>query len=278
MSNLALCYETTEERPSGVWDYISPSRLNLWLKCPLAYKLRYLDGIRLPTNINLFLGKAVHSGLEWFYRYRQLGVDHPEDDVVERMETEWDGLLAEEDMKFESTDEEAQAKRKTHELVVAYLRQLPAEESKPVAVETRLEVPLINPFTGEDLGIPLLGVVDLVLGGDEGPVVIDFKTAAKSSKATEIIHEVQLTAYAYLFRTMSHETEVGLEIRSLVKTKTPKIECHCYPARTDAHLRRFFQLVRAYLDDLDRGRFVYRPGFTCSMCDHRDGACRDWSG
>ena len=38
------------ERPSGVWDYVSPSRLARWLKCPLAFKHRYelpdrLDGV-----------------------------------------------------------------------------------------------------------------------------------------------------------------------------------------------------------------------------------------
>ena len=35
--------------------------------------------------------------------------------------------------------------------------------------------------------------------------------------------------------------EVGrLEIRSLIKTKVPKIEFHRYPARTDAHFGRLF--------------------------------------
>ena len=79
--------------------------------------------------------------------------------------------------------------------------------------------------------------------------------------------------YAYLFRQLADETEAGLEIRSLIKTKVPKIEYHRYAARTDAHFRRFFQIVRLYLDDLDRGDFAYRPGFGCTMCEFRDGPC-----
>jgi hypothetical protein len=39
MIQLALDHAITDERPGGIWDYISPSRLNLWLKCPLAWKL-----------------------------------------------------------------------------------------------------------------------------------------------------------------------------------------------------------------------------------------------
>ena len=61
--------------------------------------------------------------------------------------------------------------------------------------------------------------------------------------------------------------EAGLEIRSLVKTKTPKVEFHRYPARTEAHFARLFAVIREYLDALDRGRFNYRPGFGC--CDVR---------
>ena len=49
-----------------------------------------------------------------------------------------------------------------------------------------------------------------------------------------------------------------------MKTKTPKVETHRYPARTDRHYRRLFSVIRAYLDDLDAGRFVFRPGFGCS--------------
>ncbi len=50
------------QRSGGVWDYISASRLNLWLRCPLAFKCRYIDGIRTPTTLSLFLGKQVHHG------------------------------------------------------------------------------------------------------------------------------------------------------------------------------------------------------------------------
>jgi hypothetical protein len=130
---------------------------------------------------------------------------------------------------------------------------------------------------GED-GVPLVGIMDLVLDGDDGARICDFKTTARSSEPMEIVHELQLTSYAYLFRQASRQKEAGLEIRSLVKTKTPKIEVHRYPARTDAHFNRLFAVIHEYLDALDSGRFNYRPGFGCSMCDFRDSHCRRWAG
>jgi len=121
-------------------------------------------------------------------------------------------------------------------------------------------------------------VIDLIVGGPDGAVIADFKTSARSSEPLEIFHEIQLTSYSYLFRALSDRMEAGLEIRSLVKTKTPKIEFHGYPARTDAHFRRLFAVIREYLDALDAGRFNYRPGFHCGMCDFAASHCREWNG
>jgi hypothetical protein len=53
--------------------------------------------------------------------------------------------------------------RQTHQaqavaLIRAYLEKIPATEPKPLAVEGSIDAPLIDPFTGENLGIPLVGV------------------------------------------------------------------------------------------------------------------------
>jgi hypothetical protein len=145
-------------------------------------------------------------------------------------------------------------------------------------VETSLSCPLIDPESGEDLGIPLVGIVDLVLAGEHGLIICDFKTAASSKPPPEIQHEIQLSCYSYLFRNLSGQQESALEIRSLVKTKTPQIVFHRYEARQETHLRRLFAVVRAYLEVLERGEFLYRPGWTCGMCHYRDDHCRRWCG
>ncbi len=278
MSTELLDRATLREKTGGVRDYISPSRLNLWLKCSLAFKLRYIDGIRTPTNKNMFVGKICHAGLEVFYRHRQLGITLKAADVAGRMVQSWDQAVEEEQMAFPSAADEEVLRHQAVDLVVAYLAHVPEDEPRPLAVEASMEFPLVDPVTSEDLGIPLLGIVDLVLDGCEGPIIADFKTAAKSSRPSEVAHEIQLGSYAYLFRQLSGQKEQGLEIRSLIKTKKPKIEFHQYPAREDSHFRRLFSVVRAYLDDLDAGRFVFRPGWGCSMCDFRDTHCRRWNG
>ncbi|MCY2990791.1 MAG: PD-(D/E)XK nuclease family protein [Planctomycetota bacterium] len=277
MTTQTLLCEEPQIGRGGVWAYISPSRLGKWLTCPLAFRLQYVEGLRQPTTPSLFLGKVVHAGLEVFYRHRHLGVTLEAADVCRRMLEGWGQTIDAENMTFDSATAEQALQQQAVGLVTAYLGHAPTDE-KPLAVEVTTQAPLVDPWTGEDLGIPLLGVIDLIVDGPGGAVIADFKTSARSREALEVLHEMQLTSYAYLFRQLSAQTEVGLEIRSLVKTKVPKIEFHGYPARTDAHFRRLFAVIREYLDALDRGRFNYRPGFHCGMCDFATGHCRDWNG
>jgi len=229
-----------KRRSGGVREYISPSRLNCWLGCPLKFKARYIDGIRTPTNPNLFLGKQVHSSLEHYYRHRMLGITLAPDDVTSQMEDAWGEAVMDEEMTFESVADETALKTKAAGLVTTYLTQVPEDEPRPLGVEVSMEAPLIDPFTGEDLGIPLLGITDLITAGN---TIVDFKTAARSSPPFEVSHEIQLTSYSYLFRQLGGQQESGMEIHSIIKTKKPKIEVHAYPSRTEVHFRRLFAVI-----------------------------------
>lgn len=267
-----------QERKADVWSYVSASRLNTWLRCPLAFKLQYIDGMRTPSSPSLFIGKVVHASLECFYRHRQLGVALDTVELTRRLIEGWGPMMDAESIEFDNSTEEEGCRRQAIGLVAAYVQQLPQDEQRPLAVEVSCETPLVDPVSGENLGIPLVGVMDLVLPEDAGPIIADFKTAAKSSGPLEITHEVQLSCYSYLFRQASTEPEAGLEIRSLIKTKTPQIQFHRYPARGEQHYRRLFAIIREYLDCLHSGRFTIRPGWGCASCEFCHGACRAWAG
>ena len=274
----ATARDTRENGQGGIWDYVSASRLSLWARCPLAFKIKYIDGVRTAPSLSMFLGKQVHAGLEVFNRHRQLRIDLEPAEVVGRLQASWDKAVIDEGITFKEVEQETRLWQQTADLVAAYIEQVSADEPRPLAVEASLQVPLVDPVSGEDLGIPLVGIVDLILPGNRGPVIIDFKTAARGGELLEISHELQLTAYAYAYRQLTGVEESALQIRRLVKTKTPRVETFSFPARSDRHFARFFALLRAYLDDLRLGRFVYRPGWSCSMCDYRNTHCQQWAG
>lgn len=275
---VTMTRKSLEERPGGLWDYVSPSRLALWCRCPLAFKFKYIDGIEPPVTPGLFTGRMVHSALERWYRHRQLGMRLDHGELVDWVAENWAAAGAADKVAYSSGNEEEQTCNQALRLVQAYLRHIPADESRPLAVETVLTAALVNPATDENLGIPLVGVLDLVLDELDGPLVIDHKTAARGGELLEVTHEIQLTSYSWLFRQAHHRQEAGVEIRRLIKTKSPQIEQHRFPPPSGREFGRLFALVREYLDALDCGRFVIRPGLGCALCEHRDNRCRDWEG
>lgn len=267
-----------QRQRGGLWDYVSPSRLGLWLKCPLAFRLRYLDGIRAPTSPAAFVGKMVHSLLEQFFRHRQLEITLSVDELARRLARQWGQAAVDEQVVFKKRDQEDACRKQVQKLVAAYVAQIPADEPRPTLVEAELKAPLVDPVTGQDLGIPLVGILDLVLDRGDGPTIVDFKTSSRAGRPLAITHELQLTAYAYLFRHVSGLPEAGLEIHSLAKTKAPRVGRHANPRRDNRHFRRLFAVIHAYLDDMESRRFVMRPGWGCGGCEFRDRQCARWSG
>jgi putative RecB family exonuclease len=94
----------------------------------------------------------------------------------------------------------------------------------------------------------------------------------------ELAHELQLSAYSLLLRGHAPRPEVGVEIRSLIKTKAPRVETHRFAPRSAHHYERLFAVIGAYLDDLYRGRFIIRPGLLCGGCEFHQRQCRAWNG
>ncbi len=267
-------------RPRGASQYISASRLNLWLRCPLAWRPRekYLDGITTPTTPSLLVGKVVHAGLEVWYRHRQRGIPITSDAVLAQVSKIWQSTVTAEHVQFENATEASRLQTQAADLVSTYLRETPPDEARPLGVEANLELPLVDPETGEDLGVRLLGIVDLVLDGPAGPVVVDFKTAGSSAAPSPLAHEIQLSVYSYLLRAATGQAEAELQIRSLIKTKVPKIVIHSYPPREPHHFRRLLAVIREYLAALDRQQFTYRPSWMCGMCEYAGTHCASWKG
>ncbi len=179
MSGLLSNQDHQKRHGPGVLDYVSASRLNLWLKCPLAFRLKYIEGQIMPTAPAALLGKAVHAALEHFYRYRQLGETLHSLAVLGRLAASWAELAANEQVAWRSVAEEKALQEQARHLVRAYLDRVGDNEPPPVAVEAAVEAPLVDPASGEKLGIPLVGIMDLVLPDAAGPIIADFKTTAR---------------------------------------------------------------------------------------------------
>jgi len=115
--------EREEQQTGQVWDYVSPSRLSLWLKCPLAFKRRYIDEWKTALTPALFVGKVVHSVLAHIYRLRIAGHVATMDELPTFVADAWEYARETEPCYFDDDSDEQKYKHQVLDLATTYLPQ-----------------------------------------------------------------------------------------------------------------------------------------------------------
>jgi CRISPR/Cas system-associated exonuclease Cas4 (RecB family) len=249
---------------------ISASRFGTWLSCRLKFHFRYVAGIRKPNTAARHVGSVVHAVLQqWnLARWRRAPLEGEMVGAV--FEKAWAATNEGEQIRWDDDEPEATVKTSALGLVQMYLRETPIPvDERPEAVEVMVEKDL------SAHGLPtLIGVLDLVRAGGR---IVDFKTTAKTPNAENALHsnDVQLTAYALLYREATDRHETALELHHLVKTKTPKLVVVESSPATETQTTRFFRLVESYVRGVESEDYVPAPGFACASCEFFN-ECRRW--
>ena len=247
---------------------ISASRLGTWLSCRLKFYFRYVLGLRKPNTPARHLGKVVHAVLQQWNLARWRGASFTGEMIDQVFRGNW--VAAAEGDSAIWNGEEKTTKELGLRLVQMYLRETPiAVAERPMGVEVALEKDLTR------LGLPkLIGVVDLVRPGGR---IVDFKTTAKTPNEQLALHtnDVQLSAYALLYREATRRRETALELHHLVKLKTPKLVVTVAPPATETQTSRFFRLVESYVRGVEAEDYAPAPGIACASCEFIN-ECRNW--
>jgi putative RecB family exonuclease len=197
---------------------------------------------------------------EWSKR-RWMGKPANSSDLFSYFDEHWPTSLKEEPVEFDEGEEEVE-KCKAWALVEMYLRETPIPvDEKPMGVEVSVDADL------SEHGLPMLrGIIDLVRANGE---IVDFKTSATTPNPEQVLHrnELQLTAYALLYRESTGEEETGFELHHLVKTKTPKLVVSKHPPITEKQKQRLFQSIESFVSGVQREDWVASPGLQCASCE-----------
>ena len=266
---------TTEETPPSepqiidrLMKTVSPSRLTLFLQCRLKWYYRYVARIPKLKSAALHVGTCVHSVLKVQNKARWKG----ETLTLKQLHDEFSKAWADQtEEPIEWADgEEDEEKKVGWRLVETYLRETKISQIlKPDAVEVPVEAEL------HEQGLPtLIGVLDLVQDG----VIIDYKSSGQTPHPERSLHahEIQTTTYGILYREATGKKENGIEIHTLVKTKSPKLAVISAPPVTDDQQSRLFRQMESYVHGLDVRDFVPSPGIACSFCEFFN-ECKRWS-
>ncbi len=252
-------------------DHVSASQINLYIQCGLKYKYQYLDKIPRPFKPSgLAFGGVMHSTIEWFHKQRMKGNQVSLEGLYRIFETDWFVQKVDTEIRFKDDEDEVKLLLTGKEMLRIYFDSpLDGIES----AEIPFHVPLLNISTGEDLGIPLEGIIDLI---EKGGVVTEFKTSSRTMDPESLNDFLQLTAYSYAYRLLFSKDPKTLKVINFVKTKTPKMVV-IETSREQKDYDRFFYITKEVIRGIESGIFIPKQSFMCKECEYRE-LCGSWEG
>lgn len=243
--------------------HLSVSQLKMYLRCPLQYKFRYLDGLIIPPRSELTLGKSIHGTLEENYRQKiKTEIDLPLEYITDLFSDTWDKAVV--DTIFDEDEKPGKVKDDGIALLKSY-HKIVAPKVQPVEVESEFNLPI------EDEDYTLKGYIDLI---DKNDLIIDHKTTKRSMRQDVIDSDLQLTAYSLAYRKVTGEKEKGLRFDVMVRTKVPKIQ-QIPTTRSEEDIRRFLKRLVYVNKAIESGIFYPNENFMCSRCGYR-ALCKKW--
>ena len=229
--------------------HLSATSLRDFLICPFKGKLAHIDRFRLakPKAV-LEFGTAIHKSIEQFYIEGE--------DPSEMFKKEWrNGEY------LYTNGDNYETLKKCGELLLKKFKTHPDTPSDFHTIEKRryCEVGGVVPF---------ISFIDFT--GDNGRLLLDWKTSSCKYPDYKVKLDLQLTAYTYVLAVTERFPEkVGFGV--FIKKKDPELQ-YLFSERDVEQLEQFERLCIKVWNDIHNtyfpANFPKVPGNHCSMCDY----------
>jgi hypothetical protein len=265
-------------------DQLSFSQFNMYKRCPLQYKFRYVDGLKIPPAGALIAGTSVHAALEHDLGQKistqenlktesvlEIFSDAFEKNVAEVVDTVGDVDWGK-DTKYKGKEKQiikktkAQVKDGSIKGLECYHKRQ-AINITPIEVEKQFEIPVgNNAYT-------LVGRTDLLHDMSGLKVLTDFKTTSRYTP--QKITPEQLVVYQHA----CPEAELlTLDVINITKQDYAIEE---FQKVDEDRLKLFLDNLNAVALAIKAQLFYPVTGFgcmNCSMCGYRQSHCDLWKG
>ncbi len=253
-------------------DHLSASQINLYLLCGLKYRFIYVDKLPKPFKPSgLAFGSVIHSTVDWFHKQQIQKRRVALDDLYRILEADWYCQKCEDEIRYKEGEDENMLLTMGREMLSLYYH---SPQNGLVRAELPFRIPLVNPHTGANIGIPFEGFIDLIEADD---TITEFKTSAKSITSDSLDDMLQLTIYSYAHRLIFGREPRKLKIVNFVKTRTPKLNVMEAAVRKPEDYVRLYHLAAEVLRGIRLGIFFPRQSFLCKDCEF-ELPCGEWSG
>jgi hypothetical protein len=227
----------------------------MYSRCPEQFRRRYLEGEIIPPGTALITGSSVHKSAEKDLGHKiETGELATSEDVQAVARDYVAGHFTAGDYLLQP-DEKSLGKDRVRDGTIDLAVNLAtlhhaeiAPAVKPVAVERKWVLELNN------FPVNLGGTIDC----DEGDVIYDWKTAAKSPAVGAEHQSGQATIYSFAKRVLDG-IEPTFRFGYLVKLKTPKAVIR-ETTRTPDDFNALLRVLERVSDAIEKGVFPYAAG------------------
>lgn len=256
-------------------NYLSPSAIDMYLKCPKKYEYHYVLGLSTPKTYSLVKGSAVHKGIETYYTLRLENHENIKSEEIAGFAVDkMDEIAKEGEFKLEGEDKNRAAKE-VYTATNNYIHNV-GESTKPVTVEAELRciikgVPvlgytdLIREMVDEEIALQKRLVEDGVISEENAEVktvVCDNKTSAKKWMQSNLDNSLQLNLYS--LGTGINQQEIHNIVLNSTNCPTYKLNAVCSKSKGE-HVAN---IVRDVAESITKGSFP-RCGLGNWWCNDR---------
>jgi putative RecB family exonuclease len=250
--------------------WLSHSRMNAYVECPLYFRLTYIDKVPLDIkgNYHTALGNGIHKVLEEMYGQGQYNLKFIEewwDKVCKRGYIEKNGqevapILEDEQYDFPNGNEERNMLyNHGRKLLREYYHKNKHEfgVNEIVATELNFRVPV-----SEKSNIILNGYIDRIDRTPDGKLLIcDYKTGKEKNQG-EVDEDFQLTLYSFAIRKLYGEVEGALYLHFI------KSGNKVASTRSREDFLKLRDRVKFVKDGIENKKYEPKVGNQCRYCLH----------
>ena len=209
----------------------------MYLRCPLQYRISYIDGLKPPPKHYFSFGRSIHSALEFLYKVKTLNPPAL-DKFLKFYETNW------KKEGYASAEQEKEYFEFGKEMLTGYYNLHTKEFKLPLSVEYNFNFEVNN-------GVRLRGFVDridkLASGGVE---LVDYKTDSEPFTVERLGSDMQLTLYQ-----VAVERTLKLPVEKLTLYHMKSLTPFSTGPRTPAQEKEVLDLVVEVAKEINARKF-----------------------
>jgi RecB family exonuclease len=244
--------------------YFSYSKFSLYSECPLKYRFKYIDKIPEKPKAFFYLGRVVHSVLEFFYSR----VPPPDiTELINYLKTEWERIPFDQ-RGYATKEAENLDINKTINIIKNFYIKHKDNDKIPFLLEYKTFVPIDN--------IVANIIADKIEYEGNGKIsIVDYKTGREGNRNNDQLYFYQKISeidpqMIEKINKKYNENVKRVEVNKMVYYYVEKLKTVEFSRANDTEIERFWERVLMTVENIQSKKFEPKPTEkSCSWCDYK---------